>query len=172
MLTPRPWETCNTNCISNQQLTAICGCYQNWFKGHKPRDRHGCLYNKFATENCIQSKLKCQTCETISSNAFECFGKVIVNIGIPGLHCSYTWTVVVMDTINLLLGADFLCHYGLILDCCNGRLINETIHCYIQGGQITAQIQNIMVNNHDHLPEVQFFLQEFLKSPDYVQSSL
>ena len=58
----------------------------------------------------------------------ECFGEAVVDIGIPGLRCSYTWTVVVADTVNPLLSADFQGHYGLILDYSNGRLIDVKTH--------------------------------------------
>ena len=63
-----------------------------------------------------------------------------------------------------LLDADFLRHYGLILNCSDGRLIDETTRCYVQGGWVTARIQNITVNNHNHLPErIQPLLQKFPK---------
>ena len=64
----------------------------------------------------------------------ECFGETVVVIGIPGLRRSYTWTVIVADTINPLQGADCLRHYGLILNSSNGKLIDETTHQFIHGG--------------------------------------
>ena len=92
----------------------------------------------------------------------ECFGETVVVIGIPGLRRSYTWTVVVVDAVNPFLDADFLCHYGLILNCSNGKLIDETTHQFILGGRVTAQIQSITVNDHTNLPEeVLSLLQEF-----------
>ena len=93
----------------------------------------------------------------------ECFGETVADVGIPGLRCSYTRIVAVTDTMNPLLGADFLHHYSLILDCSNGRLIDETTRQYTQGRQVIGQIQSITVNNQDTLLGVQSLLQEFAK---------
>lgn len=68
---------------------------------------------------------------TTNGKDIEYFGEVVVDIEILDLCCSYTWTVVVEDTFNPLLGEDFLHHYGLILDCSNGRLSDETTCHYI-----------------------------------------
>ena len=89
----------------------------------------------------------------VNGRDMECFGKTVVVIGILGLRRSYTWTALAADTVNPLLGADFLRHYGLILDYSNGKLIDETIHQFIPEGRVTAQIQSITVNDHTNLPE-------------------
>ena len=94
----------------------------------------------------------------------ECFGKTLAVISIPGQHHSYTLTRVVVNTVNPLQGADFLHNYGQILNCCNGKLIDEMTCQFIQGGRVTTQIQSITVNDHTNQPEaVQSLLQEFLK---------
>ena len=99
-----------------------------------------------------------------NGETIKCFGEIQLDIIIPGLRRSYPWTVVIADTINPLLGADFLRHYGLILNCSDGRLIDETTRRYVQGGRVTARIQNITVNNHSDLPErIQSLLQKFPK---------
>ena len=87
--------------------------------------------------------------------------ETIVEIGIPGLHRSYTWTVVIMDTMNPLWCADFLSHYGLILDCSNGRLIDESTHRYTHKEDESLDRLSLTVNNHYTLTEVQSLLQEF-----------
>ena len=94
----------------------------------------------------------------------KCFGEIQLDIIIPGLRRSYPWTVLIAHTINPLLGADFLRHLSLILNCSDGRLIDETTRRYVQGGRVTARIQNIMVNSHNDLSErIQSLLQKFPK---------
>ena len=60
-------------------------------------------------------------------------------------------------------GAEFLHHFGLILDCSISRLMEETTRRYTQGGWGTRQIQSITVNKHNTLPEVQSLRREFPK---------
>lgn len=62
----------------------------------------------------------------------ECFDEVVVDIlDLLDLCCSYIWIVIVADTFNPLIGEYFLHQYGLILDCSNGRLSDETTRHYI-----------------------------------------
>ena len=50
-----------------------------------------------------------------------------------------------------------------ILNCSDGKLVDEMTHQFIQGGRVTAQIQSMTVNDHTNLPKVHSLLQEFPK---------
>ena len=76
-----------------------------------------------------------------NGETIKCFGEIQLDIVIPGLRRSYPWTVVIADTINPLLGADFLRHYGLILNCSDGRLMRQhAVMCKVDGSQPAFKI--------------------------------
>ena len=100
-----------------------------------------------------------------SGQPIQCFGEASVDIQLGSLRRSYSWVAVVADTTNALLGADFLSHFELLIDCKNAKLIdpetNRTHHCNI----VSNSLQQIKVNNYSHI--VKPILQEFpsLTSP-------
>jgi hypothetical protein len=42
----------------------------------------------------------------------------------PRLRWDFTWRFVVADVTQPLIGADFLSHFGLLVDCRNNRLLD------------------------------------------------
>lgn len=91
-----------------------------------------------------------------------CHNETSVDIVIPGLRRLFPWTVVVANTLDPLLRADFLRHYALILGCRTGKLHdNKMEHC-TTSTQVTATTQQITVNNCSQLSKpVQFLLNKY-----------
>ena len=56
---------------------------------------------------------------TANGEKIKCYGQANLEIGIPSLKRSFSWTFVVADITNPLLGFDFLNEFGLIIDCKN-----------------------------------------------------
>ena len=50
------------------------------------------------------------------------------------------------NTVNALLGADFILHFGLIVDGKNCRLVDSATKCYCTAKALENQIQNISIN--------------------------
>ena len=53
---------------------------------------------------------------TANREKIKCYGQASLEIGIPSLRRSFTWTFVITDITNPLLGLDFLNNFGLIVD--------------------------------------------------------
>lgn len=53
------------------------------------------------------------------------YGTCILTLDL-GLRRDFTWRFVVADISKPILGADFLAHFGLLPDLCNGRLIDSS----------------------------------------------
>ena len=56
---------------------------------------------------------------TANGEKIKCHGQANLEIGISSLKRSFSWTFVVADITNPLLGFDFLNEFGLIIDCKN-----------------------------------------------------
>ena len=65
---------------------------------------------------------------------------------VPALRRSFHWTFVIADTVNPLLGADFIHHFELIVDGKNCRLVDSATKCYCSARSVSNQILNISIN--------------------------
>ena len=63
-------------------------------------------------------------------SGIACHGEAHVELLVPTLRHSFRWTFVVANTVNALLGADFILHFGLIVDDKNFRLVDSATKCY------------------------------------------
>ena len=84
----------------------------------------------------------------------SCSGEALIQIHMPGLRRTFWWTVVIADVINPILGADFLKHYDLLVDCKNERLIDGTTNRTLKCQSIKADLEQIQVNRINNIPEV------------------
>ena len=57
-----------------------------------------------------------------NGTSIRTYGEQQVNIRLSGQ--AYTWTFIIADVRHLLLGADFLSHYSLMVDVARNRLLN------------------------------------------------
>ena len=62
---------------------------------------------------------------TASGQPIETKGQATVEITFPNFRRSFTWTFVIAETVQPLLGMDFLQHFGLSVDCDKMNLIDS-----------------------------------------------
>lgn len=55
----------------------------------------------------------------------ECSGQAVLNLTLRNLRREFTWTFIIAETAQPLLGYDFLNHFGLMVDCTNNKLIDK-----------------------------------------------
>ena len=77
------------------------------------------------------------------------FGEANVEINIPRLRRAYNWTVVIADTTNPIMGADFLSHFHLIVDCKYKKLIDGVTNKHMKCAAVNADIEAIVINQHE-----------------------
>ena len=68
-----------------------------------------------------------------------------MEIGIPSLRRSFTWTFVIADITNPLLGLDFLNKFGLIIDC-SSKTIYDPTTAQKRTLKISASPVNFVIN--------------------------
>lgn len=57
-----------------------------------------------------------------------------------GLRRAYSWRFIVADVSKAIIGADFLSHYGLIVDCRNRRLIDSLTTLSITAAPVSSKV--------------------------------
>lgn len=87
-------------------------------------------------------------------------GESIIDIGIRELRRSYPWTVVIADTTNPLLGADFIAHTGLLIDLKNKRLLDPETLFAVAGTIVHEVEQKLSINHVEVVPDE---IQDLLK---------
>lgn len=87
-----------------------------------------------------------------------------------GLRRSFIWTFIIADVKQPIIGADFIKHYGLLIDLANDRLIDQTTLLSVIGSII--QTEDTTIKAYDLRNEFSRILEEFpelinpnLKSP-------
>ena len=77
-----------------------------------------------------------------------CHGESIIDVSIPALRRKYNWNFVIADTCNALLGADFLSHFNILVDCKAKKIIDKiTSLCVPYKEDCNLKIQQITINN-------------------------
>ena len=95
---------------------------------------------------------------TANGEKIKCHGQANLEIGIPSLKRSFSWTFVVADITNPLLGFDFLNEFGLIIDC-----KNKTIY-----DPLTATKKKLILNTTSPVNVVI----NKVELPSFIQTSL
>lgn len=67
-----------------------------------------------------------------------------------GLRRKLTWNFLVADVSYALIGADFLAHFGLLVDLRNKILIDSTTNLQSRGSVMTTSIHSITTVNVNH----------------------
>lgn len=67
-----------------------------------------------------------------------------------GLRRKLTWNFLVADVSHALIGADFLAHFGLLVDLRNKALIDSTTNLRSKGSVMTTSIHSITTINVNH----------------------
>jgi hypothetical protein len=64
-----------------------------------------------------------------------------------GLRRDLTWRFVIADVSTPLIGADFLSHYGLLVDCRNNGLLDGVTSLSVPAQAISSRVTSIQVIN-------------------------
>ena len=102
---------------------------------------------------------------TANGEKIKCYGQASLEIGIPSLRRSFTWTIVIVDITNPLLGLDFLNKFGLIVDCSNKTIYDPTT-TQRTSLKIFASLVNLVVNEMELPSFVRNMINE--KYPDLI----
>jgi len=72
--------------------------------------------------------------QAANGSSIKVYGEINISFGIRLLRRSFTWTFVVCDVLNPILGHDFLSHFKLLVDCSNKTLVDShtQICCALQ----------------------------------------
>ena len=89
---------------------------------------------------------------TATGEKIPVHGETVLDIIIEPLRRSFKWTFIVAEVCKPLLGNDFLCNFGLVIDCKNNCLHDNITQCFAKGDILSADISYV-VNNLTHLPE-------------------
>lgn len=93
-----------------------------------------------------------------NGTSIKAYSKKLVNTDL-GLRRKFIWSFLVADVNMAILGADFLAHYGIIIDLKHKRLIDSTTKLSSMGGIMTAAVHS--VTSVDKLNPFRDLLQEF-----------
>ena len=66
---------------------------------------------------------------TATGEKIPVHGETILDIIIEPLRRSFKWTFIVAEVYKPLLGNDFLCNFGLVIDCKNNCLHDNITQC-------------------------------------------
>ena len=70
------------------------------------------------------------TLTAVNATSISTYGKQSLTLNL-GLRRSFPWLFIVADVQKPIIGADFLKHFGLLVDMKQHRLIDTAIHSYI-----------------------------------------
>ena len=72
------------------------------------------------------------TLSAINGTAIAMYGQRSLTLNL-GLRCTFRWIFIIADINKPLLGADFLHHFGLLVDMAHGKLVDTHTHLSIHG---------------------------------------
>jgi hypothetical protein len=72
------------------------------------------------------------------------YGWLPLNLNL-GLRREFTWRFVVADVTQPLIGADFLSHFGLLVDCKNNRLLDTVTSLSAPAQAASSQTPSVKV---------------------------
>lgn len=79
----------------------------------------------------------------VNNTTIKTYGQKLVNLNL-GLRRPFTWNFIVADVSKSIIGADFLSHYGLLIDMKNQQLLDCSTDLKIKGQiKLTSQISEI-----------------------------
>ena len=91
---------------------------------------------------------------TATGQQITTFGEATLEIGLRPLRRNFTWTFVIADVTNPLLGYDFCSHHNLIINCKTGLLLDSVTNKTINLSYLNdANIVQININNETNLNE-------------------
>ena len=88
-----------------------------------------------------------------NGTAIACHGETYVEITLPKRR-TFPWTVIVADILNPILGADFLSHYELLVDCSKSKLLDRNTNLETVCKISCATVKLISVNDLGKVSEL------------------
>jgi len=96
------------------------------------------------------------------------YGSTTVNLSICKLRRDFPWRCVVADVKLPIIGADFLAHYNILVDCKQSRLIDGNTKVYTQGQKCNEKFEQFPIQAVD--TRIPSFISQLLKEfPTIVQ---
>lgn len=91
---------------------------------------------------------KNQPCQLFAANGtpIETYGQKTISLNV-GLRRKYKWTFIIANVTRAIIGADFLEHYGLLIDLRKRRLIDEQTNLSIGAELVETNIERISTVN-------------------------
>ena len=80
-------------------------------------------------------------------------GEATLEVALPDLRRRFTWTFVVAEVIEPLLGNDFLTHHSLVVDCGARMLRDSATSLSVSGVPVPQPAANLVVNDLSAVPE-------------------
>lgn len=74
------------------------------------------------------------------------YGSRVVELNL-GLRRKFTWPFIIADVSKSIIGADFLQHFGLLVDLANRKLIDSSTNLSVDAGEIQASVEKISTIN-------------------------
>ena len=90
---------------------------------------------------------------TASGQPLRVFGEATLDVALPALRRQFTWTFVVAEVAEPLLGNDFLSRHSLIVDCGAQTLRDEITSLSVPGIQTSQHSVNLVVNDLSAVPQ-------------------
>ena len=89
---------------------------------------------------------------TANGQPVRCYGEISLKIAIKSLRRSFTWTFVIADITNALLGADFLSHFDLLVDCKRKILHDKLTDRQVVTTQADYSVSQVSINANSSYP--------------------
>lgn len=88
------------------------------------------------------------TLTAANGTPIQTYGTVTLHLDL-GLRRDFVWHFVVANVGKPIIGADFIAHYGLLVDCKNGRLIDNLTTLSTATSRVNCQISSVKTISGD-----------------------
>ena len=89
---------------------------------------------------------------TATGQPLRIYGEILLDVDVPSLRRSYSWTFVVADVTEPILGNDFLAAFELIVDCGAQTLTDSVTSIRSSVPTVFGTTANLVTNDLSHLP--------------------
>lgn len=96
-----------------------------------------------------------------SGSNVRCYGEVDVTLGIRSIRRSFSWSFVVADVVQPILGVDFLSAHSLLIDCKNQTLIDSVTSRKIPLNSSEAAFSSYVISFQDIDPRANSCLSKY-----------
>ncbi|XP_076663697.1 uncharacterized protein LOC143366469 [Andrena cerasifolii] len=83
---------------------------------------------------------------TANGSPIDTFGTRLMTVNL-GLRISFRWTFIIANVSSPIIGADFLQHFGLLVDLRNRRLLDATTRLSASASPVKARISSVYIQS-------------------------